>query len=114
MTKNQRHTLAVKNGRAGGKARVAAIRRKGSEQMRFNMLRSMEHQKAIYAGIFTNRSGIERVNKARLQARKSGARAANAARAAKKAKANERGTRGDAVWRPPRVELAGPAVYVRR
>jgi hypothetical protein len=86
MNAAQRKSLAQRNGKRGGLARVKKMKStlQGQEQMRRNALKSCERQTAIYQGLFVNRSGIKRVNEARKQARINGGKASQQAQRAKK------------------------------
>jgi hypothetical protein len=91
MNAAQRKSLAQRNGRRGGLARVKKLKStlQRQEQMRRNALKSCERQTAIYGALFTNRAGIERVNDARLEARVRGGQSSGVARRARR---NEKST----------------------
>lgn len=85
----QKHTLAVKNGRAGGRARLAKLRQVwNGEPLRLNMLRSHDAQREGYGGLYANLPQVtrnrERQRRACAAAGKAGGIASGAARRAKR------------------------------
>src|SRR5579863_9534666 len=94
-SKAQKTALARKNGASGGKARVKAIRARGSDQLRQDGLRLYRRQVEIYGAIFANK--VNRNPEARREAKRKGGLARQAQRkiqkkeAAKKLEPYQRG-----------------------
>lgn len=78
----QKTALARKNGASGGRARVKAIRARGSDRLRQDGLRLQRRQIEIYGAIFANR--VNRNPEARREARRKGGLARQAQRKAQK------------------------------